>query len=164
MDKVVIACYNSTDSNHILQGDCAPGQCMFKAGVSKDKRYGTNLLWFMSESYIRGFGNNDEICENANMMSPAAKAYFTANFPSCDPLKHDGNVVKLYVIQAPPGCPLYVLNAKKWIHPTTTVATQNSSALLEINQTTSKSSEADTALWIGIGVGIYILLFVIFGL
>uniref|UniRef100_A0A914P5F1 Transmembrane protein n=1 Tax=Panagrolaimus davidi TaxID=227884 RepID=A0A914P5F1_9BILA len=157
MDKVVIACYNSTDSNHILRGDCDPGQCMFKAGVSKERTYGTKFLWFMSYNFNRGFDNNEKICENAIMMSPDAEVSFTSKFPSCEPLKHDGNVAKLYIHQIPPGCPLYVLNAKKWTPPTTTTK-QNS---LETNQTTLKTSEANTTLWIGIGVGIFIIFVII---
>uniref|UniRef100_A0AC35GPK3 Uncharacterized protein n=1 Tax=Panagrolaimus sp. PS1159 TaxID=55785 RepID=A0AC35GPK3_9BILA len=161
MDKVVIACFESTDSNDILQGDCAPGQCMFKAGVSKDRTYGTKHLWFMSDRFSTKIVDLNGKCATATMAFPDASSTFTDDFLSCEPLKHDGNVVKLYVKHV--GCPFYVLNAKKWIPPTTTTATQNSSSLSEANQTTSKSSEANTSLWIGIGVGIFILLIVIIG-
>uniref|UniRef100_A0AC35FD85 Uncharacterized protein n=1 Tax=Panagrolaimus sp. PS1159 TaxID=55785 RepID=A0AC35FD85_9BILA len=97
------------------------------------------------------FDDKDEKCATVLMESPEATAKGFQPFPSCDPKKYDGKVIKLSVSGVTYGCPLYVLNAKKWIPPPTTT-TQNSSALSEIDQTTSKSSEANTTLWIGIGL------------
>uniref|UniRef100_A0AC35FCE3 Uncharacterized protein n=1 Tax=Panagrolaimus sp. PS1159 TaxID=55785 RepID=A0AC35FCE3_9BILA len=75
-------------------------------------------------------------------------------FASCEPLKHDGNVVKMYVHHAKRECPLYVLYAKKWTPPPSTTTSQSSSDLSEAKDTTSNSSEANTTLWIVIGIGI----------
>uniref|UniRef100_A0AC35FFJ3 Uncharacterized protein n=1 Tax=Panagrolaimus sp. PS1159 TaxID=55785 RepID=A0AC35FFJ3_9BILA len=109
------------------------------------------------------FDDKDEKCATVLMESPEATAKGFQPFPSCDPKKYDGKVIKLSVSGVTYGCPLYVLNAKKWTPPPPTTTTQNSSDLSETNQTTSKSSEANTTLWIGIGVGIFILLIVVIG-
>uniref|UniRef100_A0A914PSG6 Uncharacterized protein n=1 Tax=Panagrolaimus davidi TaxID=227884 RepID=A0A914PSG6_9BILA len=106
MDQTVIACYDSTNSNSLSQGDCDPGQCEFKAGVLKD--LGKNLIWFKSDKNLQsGYENK---CETAIMAFPETKTAGFRPFPSCEPLKHDGNVVKLYVRQVPPGCPFYVVS------------------------------------------------------
>uniref|UniRef100_A0A914QHU2 Uncharacterized protein n=1 Tax=Panagrolaimus davidi TaxID=227884 RepID=A0A914QHU2_9BILA len=157
MDKEVIACYNSTNPNRLVRGDCGPGQCEFRAGVSeKDEE---PFLWFKDKSFWKTDSNK---CETAIMKYPKATPDGFQAFASCEPLKHDGNVVKLYVRHVEPGCPLYVENAKKWTPPSTTPA-QNSSGTTVPNRTTSKSSEANTTLWIGIGVGIFILIIVVIG-
>uniref|UniRef100_A0A914PTA4 Uncharacterized protein n=1 Tax=Panagrolaimus davidi TaxID=227884 RepID=A0A914PTA4_9BILA len=160
MDKVVIACYDSKDSNPLRQGGCDPGQCEFKAGVSEEG--GNKILWFTSIALNTPINDPNGICKTAIMKYPQATPDGILQFASCEPLKHDRNVVKLYIHQVPPECPLFVLNAKKWTPATitTTKTTQNSS---ETNQTTLKSSEANTTLWIGIGVGIFILLIVFIG-
>uniref|UniRef100_A0AC35GK92 Uncharacterized protein n=1 Tax=Panagrolaimus sp. PS1159 TaxID=55785 RepID=A0AC35GK92_9BILA len=77
--------------------------------------------------------------------------------------KHDGNVVKLYVHQVPHGCSFYVLNAKKWIPPATIITSQNSSKFSESVKSPLKSSNTEIALWIIIGVVIFILLIVFIG-
>uniref|UniRef100_A0A914PWH1 Uncharacterized protein n=1 Tax=Panagrolaimus davidi TaxID=227884 RepID=A0A914PWH1_9BILA len=160
MDQMVIACYDSTDSNSLSQGDCDPGQCEFKAGVLKD--LGKNLIWFKSDKNLQsGYENK---CETAIMAFPETTTAGFRPFPSCEPLKHDGNVVKLYIHQVPPGCPFYVLNAKKWVPPPPpTTSELNSTGTAVPNQTTSKSSEANTTLWIVIGIGVFILLIVVIG-
>uniref|UniRef100_A0A914PKR9 Uncharacterized protein n=1 Tax=Panagrolaimus davidi TaxID=227884 RepID=A0A914PKR9_9BILA len=157
MDKEVIACYNSTNPNRLVRGDCGPGQCEFRAGVSvKDEE---PFLWFKDKSFWK-IDNNK--CETAIMKYPKATPNGFQAFASCEPLKHDGNVVKLYVLQVPPGCPFYVSNAKKWTPPTTT-PTQNSSALSQTKETTSNSSEANTTLWICIGIFILLIVMIGFG-
>uniref|UniRef100_A0A914PJ63 Uncharacterized protein n=1 Tax=Panagrolaimus davidi TaxID=227884 RepID=A0A914PJ63_9BILA len=162
MGKEVVACFDSKGSDSLRRGGCNPGQCEFRAGVSKVG--GSSFLWFTSGKFMTEITDPNGICATATMAFPYAlvSSTLTDKFPSCEPLKHDGNVVKLYVHQAPPGCPFYVENAKKWTPPSTTPA-QNSSDLSETNQTTSKSSEASTTLWIGIGVGIFIFLIVVIG-
>uniref|UniRef100_A0A914NYW4 Uncharacterized protein n=1 Tax=Panagrolaimus davidi TaxID=227884 RepID=A0A914NYW4_9BILA len=159
MKKTVRACYDSKNPNLDAKGECGPGQCEFKAGISEDA--GKPFLWFKKELYNKGFGANG-MCTTAIMKNPEATPDGFLPFSSCEPLKHDGNVVKLYVNHVEPGCPLYVLNAKKWTPPSTTT-TQNSSGTTVPDQTTSKSSEANTTLWIGIGIGIFILLIVLIG-
>uniref|UniRef100_A0A914P3A8 Uncharacterized protein n=1 Tax=Panagrolaimus davidi TaxID=227884 RepID=A0A914P3A8_9BILA len=160
MKKTVRACYDSPNPNLEAKGECGTGQCEFKAGISEDA--GKPFLWFKKELYNNGFGANG-ICKTAIMKYPEATSDGFIPFSSCEPLKHDGNVVKLYVYQVPPGCSFYVENAKIWTPPPPTTTSQSSSDLSETKETTSKSSEANTTLWIVIGVGIFILLIVIIG-
>uniref|UniRef100_A0A914R6T4 Uncharacterized protein n=1 Tax=Panagrolaimus davidi TaxID=227884 RepID=A0A914R6T4_9BILA len=161
LGKKVVACFDSADSDSLNRGGCSPGQCEFKAGVSEVA--GTNFLWFTSGDFMTQITDPNGICATAIMEFPYASVSVTLTdeLPSCEPLKHDGNVVKLYIIQAPPGCPLYVLNAKKWSPQPSTTATQNTTEILETKETTSESSESNTTLWILIGVGIFIFLIVI---
>uniref|UniRef100_A0A914PUI7 Uncharacterized protein n=1 Tax=Panagrolaimus davidi TaxID=227884 RepID=A0A914PUI7_9BILA len=161
MDQTVIACYDSTNSNALRQGDCDPGQCEFKAGVSE--KHQIPFLWFKDDFYRQLFPKDGDICETAIMKWPDATVSFSPEFSSCDPSKHDGNVVNLYVRQVPPGCHFYVLNAKKWVPPPPPTTSELNSTRTVPNQTTSKSSEANTTLWVVIGVGIFILLIVVIG-
>uniref|UniRef100_A0AC35EYV0 Ovule protein n=1 Tax=Panagrolaimus sp. PS1159 TaxID=55785 RepID=A0AC35EYV0_9BILA len=154
MGKTVIACYDSKNPNLNAKGGCDPGQCEFKAGVLED--LGKKLIWFKSDKNLQSQYENK--CETAVMSFPEATPYGFRPFPSCEPLKHDGNIVKLYVHHVPPGCPFYVLNAKIWTPPPPTPS-QNSSKTDEQNQTTPKSSNAE--MWIGIGVGIFIIFVII---
>uniref|UniRef100_A0A914NZB9 Transmembrane protein n=1 Tax=Panagrolaimus davidi TaxID=227884 RepID=A0A914NZB9_9BILA len=161
MDKVpvpVVACFDSPNPNLEAKGECGPGQCEFRAGVLKAGV--TNYLWFASGKFMTEITDPNGICAKATMAYSYAlvSVRLTDELPSCEPLKHDGNVVKLYILQAKRECPLYVLNAKKWSPPSTT-KTPNTTETTPI--TTSKSSEANTTLWIGIGVGIFILLIVV---
>uniref|UniRef100_A0A914Q636 Uncharacterized protein n=1 Tax=Panagrolaimus davidi TaxID=227884 RepID=A0A914Q636_9BILA len=158
MDKEVIACYDSSKPNPNAKGDCDSNQCEFRAGVSETGE--DPILWFKDKFHLKFFRKNNGICKMAIMKFPDAKPDGMRQFASCEPLKHDGNVIKLYVHQVPPGCPFFVLNAKKWTPPST-AATQNSSETTLI--TTAKSSEANITLWILIGVGIFILLIVVIG-
>uniref|UniRef100_A0A914QXF2 Uncharacterized protein n=1 Tax=Panagrolaimus davidi TaxID=227884 RepID=A0A914QXF2_9BILA len=164
MGKRVLVCYDCENSNEALQGDCDLNQCDFRAGVKKDDEgmafRRQNFLWFISTAASRLFDETDKICESIVMKSPEAEVTFrTTPIKSCDPKKYDGKVIKLSVSGVKHGCPLYVLNAKKWTPPLTTLpTTQNSST--QITQTTPKSSEANTRLWIGIGVGIFVLLII----
>uniref|UniRef100_A0AC35FBW7 Uncharacterized protein n=1 Tax=Panagrolaimus sp. PS1159 TaxID=55785 RepID=A0AC35FBW7_9BILA len=132
MGKKVVACFDSTDSNSLRQGDCDPGQCEFKAGVAETDE---TFLWFKTDFYRKLFSKDSNICETAIMKWPDAIVSFSPEFPSCNPLKHDGNVIKLYILQAKRECPLYVLNAKKWTPPSPTTTTQNSSNLSETKET-----------------------------
>uniref|UniRef100_A0AC35G183 Uncharacterized protein n=1 Tax=Panagrolaimus sp. PS1159 TaxID=55785 RepID=A0AC35G183_9BILA len=161
MKKTVVACFDSANPNLLARGDCGPGQCEFKAGVSE--KDGQMLLWFKDDTYNKRSDTDSHICATATMAFPVSFVTLTDKFLSCEPLKHDGNVVKLYVKHVEPGCPFYVENAKKWTPPPPATTAQNSSGTTVPNQTTFRSSEANTALWIGIGVGIFIFLIVIIG-
>uniref|UniRef100_A0A914PQE9 Uncharacterized protein n=1 Tax=Panagrolaimus davidi TaxID=227884 RepID=A0A914PQE9_9BILA len=159
MGKTVIACYNSSMPNHYLKGICDPGQCEFRAAV--EESYGTSFMWFNARPFNRFLDKDKDICSTAIIKIPEVIPDGFKIYVTCNPLKHDGNVVKLRVRGATYGCPLYVLNAKKWTPPTTTVSELNGTTVP--NQTTSKSSEANTTLWIVIGVGIIILLIIVIG-
>uniref|UniRef100_A0A914QUJ6 Transmembrane protein n=1 Tax=Panagrolaimus davidi TaxID=227884 RepID=A0A914QUJ6_9BILA len=161
MDQKVIVCYDAEDP--FLKEGCSSNQCVFQAGVEKEGGASSlrkNLLWLMTTGNGIRFNDNNEKCATVVIKSPEATAEGFQPFPSCNPKKYDGKVIKLRVSGVKPGCPFYVLNAKKWVPPPpTTSATQNST---ELSQTT-KPSEANTTLWIGIGVGIFILLIVVIG-
>uniref|UniRef100_A0A914QL23 Uncharacterized protein n=1 Tax=Panagrolaimus davidi TaxID=227884 RepID=A0A914QL23_9BILA len=163
MGEKVVVCYDCENTNEALQGNCDSNQCGMIAGVKKDEGMASgrqNFLWFISTGFSRPFGENDEICESIVMKSPEAEVTFqTTPIKSCDPKKYDGKVIKLSVNGVKPGCPLFILNAKKWTPPlTTSPSTQNSSETTQI--TTAKSSNSDTTLWIGIGGGIFVLLII----
>jgi hypothetical protein len=123
-----------------------------------------NILWFKNNGFSRPFDDKNKICESIVMKSPEAEVTFpTTPIKSRDPKKYDGKVIKLSVRGVTYGCPLFVLNAKKWTPPlTTSPTTQNSSKTTQI---TAESSNGETMLWIGIGVGIFVLLiiFVVLG-
>uniref|UniRef100_A0AC35EWV7 Uncharacterized protein n=1 Tax=Panagrolaimus sp. PS1159 TaxID=55785 RepID=A0AC35EWV7_9BILA len=87
---------------------CSDG-CM--AGVSE--KDGKMLLQFKDDTYNKRFDTDSYICATATMAFPDAALTLTDKFPSCEPLKHDGNVVKLYVNHVEPGCPFYVKKAPK---------------------------------------------------
>uniref|UniRef100_A0A914QYB8 Uncharacterized protein n=1 Tax=Panagrolaimus davidi TaxID=227884 RepID=A0A914QYB8_9BILA len=159
MGKTVIACYDSTNPNSNAKGDCGLNQCEFKAGVSEgdDKM---SFLWFYDKFYNKCFPKDGHICATTTTKVPDATSDGIRLFPSCEPLKHDENV-KMYVNQVPSGCPFYVENAKIWPPPPPTTTTQISPSLSK--ETISKSSEANTTLWIGISVEIFILLIVVIG-
>uniref|UniRef100_A0AC35F6H7 Uncharacterized protein n=1 Tax=Panagrolaimus sp. PS1159 TaxID=55785 RepID=A0AC35F6H7_9BILA len=108
MKKTVVACFDSANPNRLARGGCGPGQCEFKAGVSE--KDGKMLLWFRDDTYNKRFETDSHICATATMAFPDASVTLTDKFPSCEPLKHDGNVVKLYVNHVEPGCPFYVVS------------------------------------------------------
>uniref|UniRef100_A0A914P503 Uncharacterized protein n=1 Tax=Panagrolaimus davidi TaxID=227884 RepID=A0A914P503_9BILA len=106
----VRACYDSANPNRNAKGECGPGQCEFKAGISEgdDK---VPVLWFYDKFPNKDFPKDGHICATTTTMkSPDASSNGIRPFPSCEPLKHDGNVVKLYIHQVPPGCPFYVVS------------------------------------------------------
>uniref|UniRef100_A0A914Q1E4 Uncharacterized protein n=1 Tax=Panagrolaimus davidi TaxID=227884 RepID=A0A914Q1E4_9BILA len=160
MKKTVIACDDSTNPNPNAKCDCGPNQYEFMAGVSEgdDK---VPFLWFYDKFHNKGFPKNGHICATITMKFPDATSDGIRPFPSYEPLKHDGNVVKLYVQQVPSGCLFYNENAKIWAPPPPTTTTKSSPYLSK--EATSKSSEASTTLWIGISVGIFILLIAVIG-
>uniref|UniRef100_A0A914QTJ5 Uncharacterized protein n=1 Tax=Panagrolaimus davidi TaxID=227884 RepID=A0A914QTJ5_9BILA len=95
MDKVVVACYDSTNPNSNAKGECGPGQCEFKAGISEgdDKK---PFLWFYDKFHNKFFPKNGDVCQSATMEFPETKTTGIPPFPSCEPLKHDGNVFALF--------------------------------------------------------------------
>uniref|UniRef100_A0A914Z972 Uncharacterized protein n=1 Tax=Panagrolaimus superbus TaxID=310955 RepID=A0A914Z972_9BILA len=105
MDKEVVVCYDATNIVSSLQTGCGPNQCIFKAGVLKDSV--GKFLWFMSQSLATPVTSPK--CESAVMKSPEAIISFSTIAPikSCEPLKRDGNVVKLFIKQF--GCSLKVV-------------------------------------------------------
>uniref|UniRef100_A0A914QJK5 Uncharacterized protein n=1 Tax=Panagrolaimus davidi TaxID=227884 RepID=A0A914QJK5_9BILA len=159
MGKHVVVCYDCETSDEILQGDCDSNQCEFQAGVSKDtvgsRFWRKNYLWFITSGRNKVFEENDKICESIVMKTPEAKVSFqTAPIISRDPKKYDGKVIKLGVSEVKYGCPLYVLNAKKWV-PTTT--NQNTTEFSQTTKSTAEPSEANTTIWIVIGVVLFII-------